>query len=162
MSGTSAPPVVTNSTSGAIQVVPLAACRRPTATLVLTDSCARWVQGTNGVQLDALLGIQLTAKCMVAFLKRHLPLSPSQRGMLEAAASGSSQAPASAKKSAKAESPAKGMASPAKGDGSGRIVAEVQAAVEGQRQAPARLGNADVAEMQALLRGHLFKAELAS
>lgn len=127
---------------------------RPGTIIHSVVPCLGCLQQADGPPLDPVEGIELTAKCILAFLKRHMPLSQQQRHMLD----DSLRPPDSPSSRGK-----KGKAGKSKGgDSSSKGVAVVEASAGMGRQAQARVGTEDEAEMRAIAKGQLFKIQLAA
>ena len=111
------------------------------------------MQGTESIVLDPVLGLELTAKCMLRFLARHLPLTNEQQVMLESAAAIPRPLDSTSQNShAEAISDQLQVAS----------VSSTSVANALQRQPPVQMGAFDRSQFEAATEGHLFKLELAT
>lgn len=118
---------------------------------LMTDPCLTYVlQGTEGLVLDPVLGLELTSRCMVHFLQQRLPLTAEQRSMIEVAAT---------PKPSTGRQPSQSLHKQASSTPTGPApsVRDVS-----QRQQPRPIAQNDRAAFENITKGHLFKIQLAT
>lgn len=130
-------------------------------------------QTTGQPDLDPDLGIQLTADSTHAFLLRHLPTTPAQQHMLQAAMHRPTEQSSQPSKHHTADTEphasmpekkcqSQNESSAAAGSGASCVIASsAQAEGKVHRQGQNRVGQADRSELEKVLAGRIFKLELA-